>query len=274
MKNNLSNRLSSLASNYLQITALASLALVPAVHAGTSAKETIAPAMASGSSDSGWWWRVAPYGWVPAVTGDAGVANVEVPVDISMSDTLSDLDFAAMLTLEAGVGRWSLGLDAVYGEFSADGPGPTPALTGSKVELDEFFARGHVAYDLVQEPDFNLSLLAGVRYTYFATELSLYGSKGREFHKDASEGWFDPVIGLQAHKDLGEKWFVRFDGDIGGFGVESDLIWQAHLGFGYRFNETVSGVFGYRGFGVDYSKDGFMVDTIAHGPFVGAVFRF
>jgi hypothetical protein len=274
MATNFKNPLSTVLLSHLQVTALASLIIAPTIHAGTTVVDPIAPEMVSAPAESGWWWRVAPYGWVPAVTGDVGVAYQVVPVDITMADTLEDLTFSAMLTAEAGIGHWNFGIDAVYGTFAATGGSPTPLFTGSKVKLEEFFARAHVGYDLVQDSNFTLSAFAGARYTYFSTELNLFGAAGRIRTLETSEGWIDPVVGLQAMKNLGEKWYVRFDGDIGGFGAASELIWQANLGFGYQFNECTSGILGYRGLGVDYSKGGFSVDTVAHGPFIGLVVNF
>jgi hypothetical protein len=74
--------------------------------------------------------------------------------------------------------------------------------------------------------------------------------------------------------DLNERWFLNGGGDIGGFGVSSDLIWQLNLALGYRFTESLSTLIGYRGFGVDYSSGGFVVDTIAHGPVIGVSMGF
>jgi hypothetical protein len=77
----------------------------------------------------------------------------------------------------------------------------------------------------------------------------------------------------QFHKSR-DRWFLQGGGDIGGFEVNSDLIWQANLAIGYRFTESLSGLVGYRGLGVDYSDGNSLVDTVAHGPAIGMTFRF
>jgi hypothetical protein len=74
--------------------------------------------------------------------------------------------------------------------------------------------------------------------------------------------------------EINDRWFLQAGGDIGGFGVNSDLIWQANTAIGYRFSENISALVGYRGLGVDYSDGGFLVDTVAHGPAIGMTFRF
>jgi hypothetical protein len=68
---------------------------------------------------------------------------------------------------------------------------------------------------------------------------------------------------------------MRYNADIGGFGVSSDLVWQAFLGFGYRITENASLAVGYRGLGVDYSSGEYRtLDVINHGPVLGFEFRF
>lgn len=70
---------------------------------------------------SSWWFTLAPYGWVTATEGDMGVAGRVAPVDISMKDTLEDLEFAFMIAAEAGIDRWVFGIDAIYAASSRNG---------------------------------------------------------------------------------------------------------------------------------------------------------
>jgi hypothetical protein len=74
--------------------------------------------------------------------------------------------------------------------------------------------------------------------------------------------------------EVNDRWFLHGGGDIGGFGVSSDLIWQVNAAIGYRFTQSISALVGYRGLGVDYNDGGFLVDTVAHGPVIGLSFRF
>lgn len=62
--------------------------------------------------------------------------------------------------------------------------------------------------------------------------------------------------------------------DVGGFGVSSDLTWQALGGIEYRFNETWSLKAGYRAMGVDYRNAGLKLDGVPHGPAIGVGIRF
>lgn len=82
------------------------------------------------------------------------------------------------------------------------------------------------------------------------------------------------MIGIHGATDLNDRWFLQGGGDIGGFGVSSDLIWQANVLLGYRITPNLSSLTGYRALGIDYSSGGFLVDTIAHGPVIGLTYRF
>jgi len=74
--------------------------------------------------------------------------------------------------------------------------------------------------------------------------------------------------------DLGSGFSLRGYGDIGGFGVSSDLTYQIYGGVGYRFKEWFSAELGYRVLDVDYDDDGFVYDLTMHGPMAGFRFQF
>jgi opacity protein-like surface antigen len=74
---------------------------------------------------------------------------------------------------------------------------------------------------------------------------------------------------------LNERFFLRYNADIGGFGVRSDLVWQAFLGIGYEITDHTSVAVGYRALGVDYTSSSYKtLDVINHGPLIGIEFRF
>lgn len=238
--------------------------------AGTSFEESV---MATESTKD-WWLAITPYGWVAATEGDMGIAGRVAPVDISMKDTLDNLDIAFMLAAEAGINRWVFGIDGIYGAFSSDADVIGRAVRAS-VDFDQFFARAHAGYQLINEDTMTLSAFAGARYSYLSSDLSLIGPRGRTlFSSENSKSWVDPIVGMRGLWEFTDRWIINGGGDIGGFGASSDLIWQANLGVGYRWNDQITLLAGYRGLGVDYQQDGFLVDTVAHGPVLGMTCRF
>ena len=60
------------------------------------------------------------------------------------------------------------------------------------------------------------------------------------------EDWVDPLVDGRVIFDLSKKWAVSLDGSVGGFGIGSDLDWDAAGLIGYRFGL----------FGKDNAKDG------------------
>jgi len=242
--------------------------------AGTSSRESLAIQPTETSSD--WWLTITPYGWVTATDGDMGVAGRVAPVDISFKDTLEDLEFAFMLAVEGGFDRWAFGFDGIYAASSSGGalpPGAAP-YTEATVDFDQFFGRVHAGYQIIKDDHATLTAFVGARYSYLSTEIVFSGPGVADDKRDGSKSWVDPVVGLQGAWEINDRWFLHGGGDIGGFGVSSDLIWQVNAAIGYRFTDSVSALVGYRGLGVDYTDGGFLVDTVAHGPVIGLSFRF
>ncbi len=266
--------------HYQPSTMKAKLALLLALastsaFAGTPISETITTPPTSAPSPSDWWLTITPYGWVTATEGDMGVAGQIAPVDISMRDTLEDLEMSFMLAAEGGFDRWAFGIDGIFGAFSSGGQlPPGTGFTNATVDFDQFFARVHAGYQVIKEDHATLTAFVGARFSYLSMEIAVSGPTVETERRDDSKSWIDPVVGMHGSWEINDCWFIQGGGDIGGFGVSSDLIWQATVALGYHFTDSVAGLIGYRGMGVDYSDGGFLVDTIAHGPALGLSIRF
>lgn len=81
-----------------------------------------------------------------------------------------------------------------------------------------------------------------------------------------TDDWWDPYVGLRGRYNLSTAFYLAAKGDIGGFGVGSDLTWQAEAALGVQMTRSIFTEVGYRALGVDYDKDGLVIDTITHGP--------
>ena len=80
------------------------------------------------------------------------------------------------------------------------------------------------------------------------------------------DDWVDPFIGLRGRYNFNEKYYLTARADVGGFGVGSDFSWQANGGIGCQLSPTLFLEVTYRALGMDYNKDGFVYDMVAHGP--------
>ena len=47
-----------------------------------------------------------------------------------------------------------------------------------------------------------------------------------------NEGWFDPIVGARWIEDISRGFILIVRGDVGGFGVGSEMTWQAAGGLG------------------------------------------
>lgn len=256
----------------IYIPIIASLLTSTGLHAGNA----VMPDTMLAPVESEWSFRFAPYAWLIAIDGDMGVGPFTAPVDISFSDTLDTLDMAYMFLAEAGYGRWTLTADFVYGDFSNDAVGPL-GFTRIDYEFTQWVLSTTVGYRVIQTEGYAMDVFAGARTTDFDATATAFlpGPLNAQIQRSPGDTWTDPIIGIRGQADLNERFMLRYNADIGGFGVSSDLVWQAFLGIGYRLTDNATVAIGYRGMGVDYTSDAFSpIDTITHGPVLGFEFRF
>lgn len=89
-----------------------------------------------------------------------------------------------------------------------------------------------------------------------------------------TKDWIDPIIGMRTRYNFTDHCYAVARADIGGFGVGSDLSWQAYAGIGYQFNPRVTLELGYRHLQMDYTSGGFTYDTATSGVFTAVGIRF
>jgi len=223
--------------------------------------------------------------WVTSIDGTLGKDNVSADVDASFSDILdaSDSIMAFSGRLELGYGRIGAYIDAVYQDLGFDDMSGPRGRARVDVELRQTIIDFGLMYRLGEwEPSgeaaknprkITLDAYAGGRYTDVELRFDPRDLPSRTGSKD----WLDPIVGAKLVAPIAERWHLAVNGDIGGFGVESDLTWSATGVIGYNFTlfdvpSTVSA--GYRAIGWDYSDDGLTFDIVQHGLILGFGMRF
>jgi hypothetical protein len=78
--------------------------------------------------------------------------------------------------------------------------------------------------------------------------------------------WFDPYVGLRGRYNFNKVFYTAVRGEIGGFDVGSDLMWEVEGVIGINLTRSIFTEVGYRALSVDYNNDGLLFDTITHGP--------
>jgi opacity protein-like surface antigen len=92
--------------------------------------------------------------------------------------------------------------------------------------------------------------------------------------QEGSEQWIDPIIAVRARCRLTDWAYLGAYGDIGGFGVGSDLTWQASAQLGFQISRSFALELGYRYLCIDYQNGDFIFEASASGPMIGARFTF
>jgi hypothetical protein len=250
------------------VAALIGLAPVYAFAADMAAPQT----EKSASSVTG---SVTLYGWLPFMDGDVGVNGLG-PADVSLtpSDIIDVLDFTMMASGDVRWGKVGLFGDLIYLKVSNGAATPGPLYSSASLDVKTTILTGAVTYQLAETDKGWLQGLAGVRYWSFDNTLTLNAGILPTASASATIDWVDPIVGLRGRYAVNDKWFLTGAGIIGGFGAGSDFMWDVVGGVGYKFTDSISASTGYRAFGVDYSKNGDVVDLVNHGPVIGLTYSF
>jgi hypothetical protein len=78
--------------------------------------------------------------------------------------------------------------------------------------------------------------------------------------------WFDPYIGLRGRYNFNKTFYTAVRGEIGGFGVGADLMWEVEGVIGINLTRSIFTEVGYRALGADFEDNGLLFDTVMHGP--------
>ena len=230
------------------------------------------------ASENKWHFLTDVYLMFPYMDGEAGVGDLlSVPVDADPGDIFSKLKMAAMLYLEAKTGKWAITSDLVYMNLKQE---ITPGILfhSGEVSAKEFIWEPAGLYRIV--PFLEVGL--GGRLTSLSTGIdgrrNVFPAGTEEVAANGSKTWMDPILITRFSAAIKEKWLFQFRGDIGGFGIGSDLTWQLQAYTGYRFGKVFQLTAGYRYLSVDYDKgvdaERFIFNMASFGPVVRFGFNF
>jgi hypothetical protein len=236
-------------------------------------------------------WRVDFNAWIwaLAIDGDVGVGNRIAEVNASFTDIIDDSDslFSFSGRLEVGYEKFAVFVDGFYADIGVENASGPLGVSDIDVALEQIIVDFGAMYRIGDwEPtgaavanaqNITLDLYAGGRYIDVELELDPAFLPSRS----ADRQWVDPIVGAKLNYPISEKWLFNINGDIGGFGVESDFTWSTTAVFGYNFDlfsTPATVLFGYRAYGWDYADgaglDRFVWDVTQHGPILGLSLRF
>ncbi|MBD9498405.1 hypothetical protein ACI2KT_28095 [Ensifer adhaerens] len=248
--------------------------LVAGTAKATDIYSPMTPELQQTTTESGWTFSFAPYFWAAGLSGEVAQFGLPaVDVDASFSDIFDHLEFGAMAIGEARNGPYSIFADVMYTKISGQSGTPRGVLaTDVELTSETFAALLGAGYSVIDSDAARLDLVAGMRVWSVESELSFHGGvlDGRTRIDQAT--WVDGLAGFRGTYSLTSEIYLIGWGLVGAGGA--DLDWDVAAAIGYRFNDTISAIAGYRALGVDYSNDGFVFDVTQQGPMLGLTVRF
>jgi hypothetical protein len=251
----------------------------PWVHAQSTPPAQNAP-------EDRWRFSVVPFMWATAIDSKVTVGGYDANTTTSFADIWRNLNGAMMIHMEAQKGKFGLFLEPMYSKIRVDGtfvrqrdPG-LPAIPRDLtltyeqwiVEGGGFYQAGKWRAGEKNDEWVTLDLLAGVRYWSIKADLDT----STAINPGRSNSWVYPIVGARLNIDLSKKVMINLRGDIGGFGVGSDFTWNGLAAIGYRFNEYITGLVGYRALYVNYKSGTSRArfEETFHGPIIALAFGF
>jgi len=220
-----------------------------------------------------WKHELAPYMWGSAMEGTTGIGDVTADVDVSFGDILDNLEMGFMGMYRGTRDRFSISVDTIFMGLGATERSRND-LAKADIDVDQFVLGAAAGYSLTEK----FLVLGGLRYNDLSAEVKVTGPLGNTADAETDESWVDPYLGAQYTIPLSDAWSLNLYGDIGGFGVGSDLAWQGLVTFRWQLTERTGALAAYRYMDVDYESgsgsDRFKYDMAFSGPALGIVFTF
>ncbi len=236
-------------------------------------------AWATHESTNVWSFDVVPYLWLAGYEGTFGLPGVSVASpkgQIESADSFaSHISAAAMLAGQVRYRDAGLFFDGAWLQLKTEGEVQSGgAYSGAEIKSDIAYGTLALSYRLPPLGRLQTDVLAGARVWHISNEIDFNSGLAAGFTVDRSRTWADPIIGASLKYDLTRHWFGTIIGDVGGFGVGSDISWSIFGGVGYRFTSWFSATLGYRYLHVDYDKEDFLMNANVQGLLLGLGFHF
>jgi hypothetical protein len=260
---------SSHANQRIAEKAIKSKANLFADTSGTTASPDPAP---QATDPDEWHFQFSPYLWIAGISGRAGIGNLQVEVNSSITDDNVKLNSGFMGVFEARKNRFVLLADIQYSNLGTDRPTPGPLFSSAEADFKTFIFDGEAGYRVVDNvtDKRSLDIVGGIRVWRLEMNLNFASGILAARSATATRSWVDAVGGVRGRAFLTERIFVAGKADLGGGG--SKFTWQLFGVGGFQVHPKVALVGGYRWLSVNYDKDNFLFDNVIHGPVLGATF--
>ena len=224
---------------------------------------SLAPVTINAQTENKWSLDVSMNMFLAGLSGDVTAHGVPAHLNASFGDIFDHLDVAAAGRATMGYDRWFMSTEFSYLKLKASVP-------AARANFEQWLVEPSLGYQVCN----HFAAFAGARYNNLSGDVSVTGPLGNIRSTIGTQEWWDPIIGgLVSVPLIGNA--LTLDGrfDIGGFGVGSDLTWQAYPYLSWRFAKWGSAQLGYRWLGTDYETGSgtskCRYDVVVQGPQVG-----
>jgi hypothetical protein len=212
-------------------------------------------------------FELTPYLWAASIKGTAAAGGGEPPpIDSDYNFfAMDNLDGVASATFTARKNQWGFLFDFLYVAYEdtlleATPLQATPRLEGTIIEFAGAYTPASID---------NLELIAGLRQQDITISLALLNQIPEQ-----SVTWIDPFVGVIYDRPLNGNFHMALRGDLGGFGINSDIAVNAEAMFRYQMSKTFSIKLGYRYLKVKFDDTDFLYDLSLDGFQLGLGIRF
>ncbi|WP_158287901.1 YfaZ family outer membrane protein [Falsiroseomonas bella] len=236
---------------------------------------TPAIAQAPAAAPDEWTFTLSPYVWFSGLGGEVTTAEGSESFSADFGDIFGTMKFSAMGLFEARRGNFSLVMDTLYLNLQQGVPVPGHgAFSGASARTQSAEVSAIGLYTVAEGQTGRFELGGGVRAWWFDTELTLDAGRLRGRSIDNSVSWVDPVISARGVLRLNDSLSITGYGDIGGFGVGSQLTYQVMATLDWQITRNISASVGYRWIHIDYDKGRSDISLDLAGPIIGVSLRF
>lgn len=266
--------LSKLAVSASILLAVANSALAQALEDFTLEPRASGVHSLSDNRSKDWRFTFMAYLWLPGFSGEGTAGDQSSDIDSAPVDIFENFNYGFLGEAELTVGPLSVVANGMFLGFQFDDIGPRDRGTGN---LDGFIidvvACLNVAdWQMGKNSRLKLQPLGGFRYY----DLNVTLDPENLGDLEVGVGLWDPVVGARLIAECGPHWVFKLRGDVGGFGVGTDLSWLVDGSVSYWFNHNFFMSFGYKVLGLDFDDDTGPdragIDGVLHGPYLGIGF--
>jgi len=210
----------------------------------------------SANSHAEWNYQLTPYLWASNMDGTSSVAGKDIDFSADFGDLVTFLDAGFAANFVAKSDTWGYFIDGNFVKLKTDALG---VKGGLGVAVDQKIIEAGLSYSLTEQ----FEIIVGGRYQKIDEDLNIPLLPSL----NGGDSWVDGFIGGVWQPVNSDKWTLKLRGDIGA--GDSDSVWQAGIGGGYRFNKTWSILFAYRYLSTDFESEKFKWDVDQSGLGIG-----